>query len=282
MTLVREQLRAALAQPGLVVAPFVCDSLQAMIAQKTGFGAVYMTGFGTAATHGLPDLGLLTMTEMVANARWICRAVEIPVICDADTGYGNPLNVMRTVEEFEDAGAAAFHIEDQVWPKRCGFLDGKQVIARDEMLQKVRAACDGRSDSNFVIIARTDALQAEGWDATEARARSYFEAGADLVFVDGIRTIADLDEYSRRLSDLPRLYNGQLCPAREIEARGFKIMIHTGTLAVAYRALRDAMRELRDQGRISAAEDPSLFAEMVNLLGVPEALARSSRYADPI
>ena len=282
MTIARERLRAALSEPALLVAPFVYDGLQALIAQKAGMSAVYMTGFGTAASCGMPDLGLLTMSEMVTNARRICRAVEIPVICDADTGYGNPLNVIRTVEEFEEAGAAAFHIEDQVWPKRCGFLEGKQVIPRDDMVQKVRSACDARSDPGLVIIARTDALQAEGWKGAEARARSYFEAGADLVFVDGIRTIADLDEYSRRLADLPRMYNGQLCPAQEIEKRGFKIMIHTGTLAIAYRAMRDAMNELRDQGRIAAAEDPRLFAELVTLLGVPEAMARSSRYADPI
>lgn len=279
MTPPRERLRAALARPGLVVAPFVYDGLQAMIAQKSGFDAVYMTGFGTAASRGMPDLGLLTMSEMVANARAICRAVEIPVICDADTGYGNPLNVMRTVEEFEDAGAASIHIEDQIWPKRCGFLEGKQLIPRDEMVQKVRAARDGRRDPSFVIIARTDALQAEGWGGAEKRARSYFDAGADLIFVDGIRTVDDLDQYSQRLSDLPRLYNGQLFPTGEIESRGFKVMIHTGTLAVAYRALRDAMRELRDAGRIAAAEDPSVFAELLNLLGVAEALARSSRYS---
>ena len=266
-------------QPGLVVAPFVYDGLQARIAQKSGFSAIYMTGFGTAASHGMPDLGLLTMSEMVANARRISRAVEIPVICDADTGYGNPLNVIRTIEEFEDAGAASIHIEDQIWPKRCGFLEGKQVIPRDEMVRKVRAACDGRRDPNFVIIARTDALQPEGWGGAEERVRSYFEAGADLIFVDGIRTLKDLDEYAQRLSDLPRLYNGQLCPTDEVESRGFKVMIHTGTLAVAYRALRDAMRELREGGRIAAAEDPSVFADLLNLLDVPEALARSSRYA---
>jgi 2-methylisocitrate lyase-like PEP mutase family enzyme len=262
-----------------VVAPFVYDGLQARIAAKSGFSAVYMTGFGTAASHGMPDLGLLTMSEMVANARRIARAVEIPVICDADTGYGNPLNVIRTVEEYEDAGAAAIHIEDQIWPKRCGFLEGKQVIPLKEMVEKVRAACDGRRDPNFVIIARTDALQGEGWGSAEERARSYSEAGADLIFVDGIRTTDDLDEYARRLSDLPRLYNGQLLATDQIESRGFKVMIHTGTLAVAYRALRDAMRELQEGGRIPAAEDPSIFAELLNLLDVPEALARSSRYA---
>ena len=174
MTVVRERFRTALTKPGLVVAPFVYDGLQARIAQKSGFSAVYMPGFGTEASHGMPDLGLLTMSEMVANARRISRAVEIPVICDADTGYGNPLNVIRTIEEFEDAGAASIHIEDQIWPKRCGFLEGKQVIPRDEMVEKVRAACDGRRDPNFVIIARTDALQAEGWGGAEERARSYF------------------------------------------------------------------------------------------------------------
>jgi 2-methylisocitrate lyase-like PEP mutase family enzyme len=282
MTTPRERLRAALQEPALLVAPFVYDGLQAMIAQKSGMSAVYMTGFGTAASRGMPDLGLLTMSEMVANARRISRAVEIPVICDADTGYGNPLNVIRTTQEFEEAGAAAFHIEDQVWPKRCGFLEGKQVIPKREMVQKVRAACDARRDPHLVIIARTDALQSEGWNGAEARARSYFEAGADLVFIDGIRTVGDLDEYARRLADLPLMYNGQLCPTHEIEERGFKIMIHTGTLAIAYLALRDAMKELRNHGRIGAAEDPSLFAELVTLLGVPEAMARSSRYADPI
>jgi len=278
MASAREQLRDALARPGLVVAPFVYDGLQARIAQHAGFAAVYMTGFGTAAARGMPDVGLLTMTEMVANSRSICRAVDVPVICDADTGYGNPLNVMRTVEEYEDAGAAALHIEDQVWPKRCGFLDGKQVIPRDEMHQKVRAARDARRDPDLVIIARTDALQSEGWPGVEERAKSYVDAGADVIFVDGIRTLDDLDEYAGRLSELSLLYNGQLRPAREIEERGFKIMIHTGTLAVAFAALRDAMAELAEHGRIAASEDPRVFAELVTLLGLPEALARSGRY----
>ncbi len=122
-----------------------------------------MTGFGTAAARGYPDLGLLTMTEMVANARAISQSVNVPVICDADTGYGNPLNVWRTVREYEDAGASALHIEDQVFPKRCGFLAGKQVIPMEDMVPKVRAACDARRDKNLVIIARTDALAVNGW-----------------------------------------------------------------------------------------------------------------------
>src|SRR5262250_1189055 len=146
----RGRLRAMLAKPEMVVAPFVFDGIQARLAEEAGFEAVYMSGFGTAASRGYPDLGLLTMAEMVANVRALANAVDVPVICDADTGYGNPLNVWRTIREYEDAGAAALHIEDQVWPKRCGFLTGKQVIAMEEMVPKVRAACDARRDPNLV------------------------------------------------------------------------------------------------------------------------------------
>ncbi|UCE87259.1 MAG: isocitrate lyase/PEP mutase family protein [Deltaproteobacteria bacterium] len=271
-------LRAALERPELVVAPFVYDGLQARLAEAAGFEAAYMTGFGTAAARGLPDLGLLTMSEMVENARTLARSVAIPIVCDADTGYGSPLNVMRTVREYERAGAAALHIEDQVWPKRCGFLEGKAVIPRDEMVSKVRAACDARRDPDFVIIARTDALAPEGWESAERRARAYRDAGADLVFVDGIRSLRDLDTYAERLADLPRLYNGQLLPSREIEQRGFRLMIHTGTLAIAFRAVRDALAELRETGAIRGAGDLRTFAELVTLLGVGAALETEKKY----
>src|SRR5271156_168774 len=203
-----KRLRQLLTSPDMLVAPFVYDGLQAKIAERTGFDAVYMTGFGTAAARGFPDLGLLSMTEMVQNVRTIANAVKLPVICDADTGYGNPVNVWRTVREYESAGAAALHIEDQVWPKRCGFLAGKQVIPLDQMVPKVRAACDARRDPNFVIIARTDALAVNGWDDVVRRAHAYRAAGADLIFVDGIRTVKDIKQYSSKLSALPLLYNG--------------------------------------------------------------------------
>jgi 2-methylisocitrate lyase-like PEP mutase family enzyme len=275
---VRRKLRRAMEGTGMVVAPFVFDGLQAKIAEAAGFEAVYMTGFGTAAARGLPDVGLLTMSEMVQNVRVISESVEIPVVCDADTGYGNPLNVIRTVREYEAAGAAALHIEDQVWPKRCGFLAGKEVIPRDEMVAKVRAASDARRDPDLVLIARTDALEPEGWDSAETRVRAYREAGADLVFVDGIRTLEDLDTYEERLRDLPRLYNGQLLPVGEVEKRGFKIMIHTASLAVVYRSLRDALEELRREGTVRGAADVKTFGELVALLGVPEALATAKRY----
>ena len=268
----RRALRDALRRPGMIVAPFVYDGLQAKLAEAAGFAAAYMTGFGTAAARGLPDLGLLGLGEMVENVRTLARCVDIPIVCDADTGYGSALNVMRTVGEYERAGAAALHLEDQVWPKRCGFLAGKQVIPLEEMVSKLRAACTARSDPDLVIIARTDALEPEGWDAAERRARAYRDTGVDLVFVDGIRTLGDLDAYAERLGDLPRLYNGQLLPVGEVEKRGFKLMIHTGTLAISYRAVRDAMAELRERGEIRGADDPQAFGELLELLGVREAL----------
>ncbi len=271
-------LRTQLANAPMIVAPFVYDGLQAKIAAAAGFQAVYMTGFGTAAARGYPDIGLLTMSEMVDSVRTIAAAVDVPVICDADTGYGNPLNVMRTVREYERAGAAALHIEDQTWPKRCGFLAGKQVIPMPEMVAKVRAACDARHDPALVIIARTDALQVYGWDEAESRARAYREAGADMVFVDGIATVEDLETYARRLADLPRVYNGMLLPLPELARRGFRVTIHPGSLAVVYAALRDAMAELLSTGTIGAAGDPTAFAELFRLLGVPQALELAQRY----
>ncbi len=273
----RRKLRNALGGEGMVLAPFVYDGLQAKLAEAAGFEAVYMTGFGTAAARGLPDLGLIGAAEMTQNARIIAAAVSVPVICDADTGYGNPLNVIRTVEGFEDAGAAALHIEDQVWPKRCGFLGGKEVVPVAEMIPKVRAAVEARSDPDLVVIARTDALQPHGWDEAESRARAYRDAGADLVFVDGIHGLEDLDAYARRLGDLPCVYNGQLETPAAIEARGFRLQIHIGTLTVAFRAMRKALDELRASGAVRGDGDAD-FEAMVEFLGVPEALERARKY----
>ena len=273
------RLRQLLNGPDMVVAPFVFDAFQARIAQAAGFEAVYMTGFGTAAARGFPDVGLLSMAEMVQNVRYIAHAVEIPLICDADTGYGNPVNVYRTVREYEAAGAAALHLEDQVWPKRCGFLAGKQVIPVDDMVPKVRAACDARHSDDFVIIARTDALAVNGWDDVVARGHAYREAGADLIFVDGIRTLTDIQRYATELGDLPLLYNGQLLPVQEIRKFGFKLTIYSATLMAAYIRMRDAMQELKATGQITADAGWGCFEEMTNLLGVPEAMEIGRKYA---
>jgi 2,3-dimethylmalate lyase len=276
----RARLREMLARPEMIVAPFVFDCMQAKLAAGAGFEAVYMTGFGTAAARGYPHLGLLTMTEMVANARAIAQSVNVPVICDADTGYGNPLNVWRTVREYEDAGASALHIEDQVFPKRCGFLAGKQVIAMEAMVPKVRAASDARRDANLVIIARTDALAVNGWDDVVRRARAYRDAGADLVFVDGIKTLDDLERYAEKLGDLPLVYNGDLLPLDELKKYPFKITIHIGTMLAAYDTMRAAMTELKRTGKLSVGTGSNVFEEFVRTMGVPEYQSLEKKYVD--
>ena len=274
------RLRQMLNGSEMVVAPFIFDAFQARIAQSAGFQAIYMTGFGTAASRGFPDVGLLTMAEMVQNVRYIANAVDLPLVCDADTGYGNPVNVYRTVREYESAGASALHIEDQVWPKRCGFLAGKQVIPMNEMVPKVKAACDARRNADFVIIARTDALAVNGWDDVITRARAYWEDGADLLFVDGIKTLDDIKRYTQELGDLPLLYNGQLLPVPEIQKFGFKLTIYSATLMAAYIRMRDDMHELKTTGSIAKDAGWGCFEEMTNLLGVPEAMEIGKKYED--
>ena len=226
------RLRELLTADRMLLAPFTYDGFTAKVAQEAGFDAVYMSGFGTSMSKGLPDVGLLTQTEMVQNAAYIAAAVDVPVIADADTGYGNAINVRRTIREYERAGVAGVHVEDQVAPKKCGFFDGKDVIPLDEAAAKVRAAVEARDDDDFVVIARTDALVVNGWDDVANRCRAFVEAGADLVFVDGIRTAADLREFAERLGDLPKMYNGEIAPA-EVEELGFKLQIHRGPRLLA-------------------------------------------------
>jgi 2-methylisocitrate lyase-like PEP mutase family enzyme len=267
----------ALSKTDCIVAPFVFDGLQARLAEQAGFTAVYMTGFGTAASYGKPDLGLLTMTEMVDRARLLTRAVRLPVLCDADTGYGNPLSVIRTVEEYQAAGVAGIHIEDQVFPKRCGFLQDKQVVDPSEMVQKLRAALDRRTDDSFVIIARTDALQPNGWDDVCRRAELYMSAGADYVFVDGIRDRTDLDAYTKKLSHLPLLYNGMLEPIAALADRGFKIVLHPGPMMALFENLERSYTTLFRDGALPPSRQDT-FARFTGALDVPGTLERASAY----
>src|SRR5258705_6018457 len=202
------RLRAVLESGQTVMAPGAFDPLAARLVEEAGFPAVYMTGFGTsAALIGRPDVGLLTMTEMAASAGRIADCVDIPVIADADTGYGNPLNVIRTVGAYEAAGVAGIHIEDQVAPKKCGHMEGKQVIAADEMAQKVRAAVEARTSPDFVIIARTDARAVEGLERAIERARLYRAAGADVLFVEAVVTEAEAAAAVRAFPGVPLLFN---------------------------------------------------------------------------
>jgi 2-methylisocitrate lyase-like PEP mutase family enzyme len=276
----RARLRDLLAGPEMIVAPFVFDCLQAKLAAAAGFDSVYMTGFGTAAARGYPDLGLLTMSEMVANARAITNSVNVPVICDADTGYGNPLNVWRTVREYEDAGASALHIEDQVFPKRCGFMAGKQVIPMEAMIPKVRAACDARRDRNLVIIARTDALAVNGWDDVERRARAYRASGADLIFVDGIKTLDDLKHYAEKLGDLPLIYNGDLLPLDQLKSYPFKVTIHIGTMLTIFDAIQTAMLDLKRTGKLPINTSSTVFETFLRTMGAPDYQSLEKKYTD--
>ena len=264
---------------GMVLAPFVYDGFTAMIAEGQGAQAVYMTGHGTSAQIGLPDVGLTSMAEMVANLGYITEGVEVPVIADADTGYGNAINVQRTVREYENAGAAAMHLEDQVFPKRCGFFEGKQCVPMAEHVQKIRAALDARSEPDLVIIARTDAVAPNGWDDAIRRAEAYRSAGADLVFVDGIKTVDDMDIYTTRLVEqgLPCLYNGELLPVPEVAKRGFKIMITGGGHALSYAAVRQALLDLKQGG--GEGRDLEQFNTITSLLGLPEIYELEKRYA---
>ena len=278
------QLRAKM-KKGLVLAPGVYNALFAKLVEHTGFDAVYVTGFGTAARYGYADVGLVTQTEMVDNLRYICRATNVPVIADMDTGYGNVINVQRTVREYERAGVAGFHLEDQVFPKKCGFMEGKAVIPKEEHVQKIRAALDARTNPDTVVIARTDALAPNGWGDTLDRAHAYHAAGADLVFIDGIRTHEELTTYSNELArqGVPCLYNGGLVPAPEAEQLGFKIQILAGlSLGAVWQSANAAIRELLDSGTVDktmARYGPLPAGVSVNdILGVSEIYKLEERY----
>ena len=270
---------------GVVLAPGVYNALFAKAVEHIGFDAVYVTGFGTAARYGYPDVGLITQTEMAQNLKHICGATNLPVIADADTGYGNVINVRRTVREYERAGVAGFHIEDQVFPKKCGFMEGKEVIPMAEHVQKIRAALEARTDPDTVIIARTDALAPNGWEDALARARAYRETGADLVFVDGIRTLEELETYSRELAQkgVPCLYNGGLVSSEDAGRMGFKIQILAGlSLGAVFKSATAAMQELNSSGvtrQTIAQFGPLGEGETVNdILGVPEIYELEQRY----
>ena len=249
------KLRALLRVPGMVTAPGAYDGLTAMLVAQAGFPAVYMTGAGTSAAHGYPDFGLLTGSEMAANAARMARAVEVPVIADADTGYGNELNVVRTVQEYERAGVAGLHIEDQVSPKRCGHLDDKEIVPREDWLAKIRAAAHARRDPDFLVIARTDSRAVAGFEEAIARANAALEAGADMAFVEAPATMEEIAAVPKRVRG-PCLLNvvwGGKTPEidlREAEALGYKLAIVPGLLLKAAIGACDlALAALRETHR---------------------------------
>ncbi len=282
------RLRALLESGQTIVAPGAFDPLSARLVEEAGFPAVYMTGFGTsAALIGRPDVGLVTMTEMTGNAARIAACVDIPVIADADTGYGNPLNVIRTVGAYETAGVAGIHIEDQVAPKKCGHMENKLVIPAEEMAQKVRAAVEARTHPDFVIIARTDARAVEGLERSLERGRMYREAGADVLFIEALTSEAEAEEAARAFPGVPLLFNwaegGKTPPVSldRLKELGYRIVIFPiSTLLAATGAMRRILREIARAGTPAAAmpELPS-FAEFVDFIGLPQIQEAEQRYA---
>jgi 2-methylisocitrate lyase-like PEP mutase family enzyme len=255
MTQQMRRLRELLAGPDLIQAPGGYDAIAARLAEQSGFPAVYMTGAGTSAALGYPDYGLLTMTEMVQNASAMARATSLPLIADADTGYGNELNVTRTVREFEACGVAAIHIEDQEAPKRCGHLDGKSVISREEFVIKIRAAAAARRNPDFVIIARTDARAVIDLDEAIQRANLALKAGADMAFVEAVQTLEEMASVPKRVEG-PCLLNvvpGGKTPivtAREAQEMGYRMAIYPGlALRAAVGAIDTALAELMTNGK---------------------------------
>ena len=283
----RARLRELLAASAPLVAPGAYDALSARLVEQAGFDAVYMTGFGTTASLiGRPDVGLLSGAEMVDNARRIAAAVDVPVIADADTGYGNALNVVRTVQLYEQAGVAGIQLEDQVMPKKCGHMSGKALIGVDEMVGKVRAACRARRDPDFLVIARTEALIA-GWGLEEAlvRARAYADAGADLLFVEAPTSEADVEGVAKELAGVaPLVFNwaegGRTPPlslARMTEL-GFALVIYPiGTLLAATAGIRSLLATLHRDGVPSLDGLPS-FGEFTDLIGLPEVQELEQRF----
>jgi 2-methylisocitrate lyase-like PEP mutase family enzyme len=282
----RQRLRALVAERRGLVVPGAYDAVSARLVEQAGFPAVYMTGFGVSAARlGLPDLGFAGLAEMVDHARNMAGAVSIPLVADADTGYGNALQVRRTVHQYELAGVAGLHLEDQAAPKRCGHLAGKQVVPADEFVGRIRAAVEARMDPDLLIIARTDAIAVTGFDDAVGRAEAAARAGADVLFVEAPTSEAEIEALPRRL-DRPLLFNyapsgrSPLLPFARLRELGYAmVIVPVDLLFTATRAMQRALAELR--ARDATPRDPERlvsFQEFCDLIGLPGQLRLGERY----
>ena len=278
-------LRALLAAKDPILAPGAYDALSARLIESAGFPAVYMTGFGTSASYlGRADVGLMTMAEMVDQARRLVQAVAVPVIADADTGYGNPINVIRTVQAYESAGVAAIHIEDQVAPKRCGHMEGKQVISAEEMVQKVRAAVAAKTSPDFVLIARTDARAVEGFQPALDRVRRYRDAGADVIFFEAPQTEDEIATVAEQLRGTPLMFNwaegGKTppVPLSRLTELGYRIVIFPiSALLSATRAVQSVLAAIKRNGT-PPMDELLPFPDFLETIGLPEIRALEQRF----
>lgn len=282
-------LRQLLSEKEILVAPGAHDVLTAKIIAKTGFKAVYFTGYGQAASHlGSPDVGLLTMTEMVARVRNFVAAVDVPVIADGDTGFGNVVNVMRTVREYEAAGAAAIQLEDQVAPKKCGHMTGRQVVPMEEMVGKIKAAVDAREDKDFVIIARTDSRTTMGIEEAIRRGKAYEAAGADVLFIESPESVEEMKliTASFKVPVLANMVEGGRTPnlpVKELQAIGYGLVIFpTASTYIVTKAVLDLMNELKASGTTAGMIDKMVpFGQFNDLIGLPAIREIENKYLPP-
>jgi 2-methylisocitrate lyase-like PEP mutase family enzyme len=278
------KLRTMLKQDGMIVAPGAYDCITARTIAQAGFSAVYMTGAGTAATLGYPDYGLVTMSEMADNAGRIAAAVDVPVIADADTGYGNELNATRTVREYEKRGVAGLHIEDQGFPKKCGHLDNKVIVPLDEYIAKIRAAVAAKRDPDFLIIARTDSRAALGFEEAIRRANASLAAGADMAFVEAPQTVEEVASVPKLVKG-PCLFNNVWkgkspdIAFDDAQRMGYKVTIVPGMLFKAVIGVCDAtLKEMKAQGRHPTLDTGMTVRDAFRRVGADEWDAVSERF----
>jgi len=281
------RLRRLLERDQILIVPGAHNPLAATIIDKEGFEVVYMTGYGTSASVlGKPDVGLLTMFEMVRNAANIVEAVNIPVIADGDTGYGNAVNVIRTVKEYEKAGVACIQLEDQAAPKKCGHMMGREIISKEEMVGKIKAACDARWDSNFMIMARTDARTIYGIEEAIERGKAYEEAGADIIFIESPESIDEMQIITSNF-DVPVLANmveggrTPFLPAKELEEIGYELVIFpTATIYTVTKAIKNLLKILKEDGTTKRfIDNMTPFEEFNKLIGLSEIREIEKKYA---
>ena len=280
------RISVLLEKEGTLIFPGVYDALSAKLVERAGFPLTFISGYSVAATHlGLPDFGYLTQTEMVSTARRVCASVKIPIIIDADTGYGNALNVIRTVNELIEAGAAGMFLEDQVWPKRCGHMKGKRVIPADEHVQKIRAAVDARGKRDFFIVARTDARQVNSIEDAIARCQRYKEAGADALFVEAPRSKEELARIAKELPAplVANMLEGGVTPLLtkdELEKIGFQLIVCPLTaLYSSAKAMQDMFTLIKAAGTTRDALDRLLpFKQFHDLIGLDDYYASDEKY----
>jgi methylisocitrate lyase len=292
MNAVCAKLRELLDRDQVLVAPGAFNALTAKVVEKQGFECVYAPGAGIANTQlGLPDVGLLTMTEMVGQVRYICNATRLPVIADMDTGYGNAINLYRTIREFIQAGVAGVQIEDQVTPKRCGHFGGKEVVSSKEMVNKIQAAVDARGDSGLVIVARTDARSILGLDEAISRAKAYVEAGADVIFIEAPESVDEMQKITSEITSVPLLANmvehgkTPLLSNDELEKLGFRIVIYpNSTMRSAVKASEKVLNHLYQRGTTNDIKDEIMITmkERADITGLDSVKEMEKKYLDKV